>query len=299
MSTPEGDRSRFRGGPGGRHGSAGSKRPASDEAWVVNNSNTTKRPKKRTFFGLPTNLPKLNASSESSASSRSLETHWLELDQEMEQVVDSTPAAVKSISLSDYRNRAKENAQETSVPPTPAQAEQSQAASTEAAQVVASGTTSPITSREKTIAPLSRTQHPPAQLCNVDTSEARSQEQCKTPSTPISMPGLWQPSASASTKLARPPSRDWTSVHKTPAQPTPVEPTMDVTPSLTAVPADEDVPPKYWGEHAAPKEFLIKQFFALKEYEAKMGLETSMSFAEFGNLKVRFELERSKKNVVA
>ncbi|KAK3622648.1 hypothetical protein LTR56_014310 [Elasticomyces elasticus] len=286
----------FRGGrgyPGGRGGSAGTKRPAVEES---NNDNTTKRSKKRTFFGLPANLPRRNGSSESPVSSGSLEAHWLELDQEMEQVVDSTPAAAKSISFSDYRNRAKEKA---AVPPTPAQAEQSQSASTEAAQVVASGTTSPIISPEKTTAPRDLTHHAPARPFNHDTSEAGSQEQCKTPITPRTTPGLWQPSASAGTKMARPLSRDWTSVHITPAQATPVEPTMDVTPALTAVPADKDVPPKYWGKRPEPKDFRDKQFFALKEYEAKMGLETSMSFAEFGMLKVRLELERSKRNAVA
>ncbi|KAK5742031.1 hypothetical protein LTR17_003539 [Elasticomyces elasticus] len=293
MSTPEGDRSRFRGGPGGRHASAGSKRPASDES---NNDNTTKRPKKRTFFGLPANLPKLNGPSESMVSSGSLEAHWLELDQEMEQVVDSSPAAVKSISLSDYRNRAKEKA---AAPSTPAQCEQSLSANTEAAQIATSGTTSPITSPEKTTAPRNLTHLPPARPSNHDTSEAGSQEQCKTPITPRTTPGLWQPSASASTKMARPPARDWTSVHVTPTRSVPVEPTVEVASALTAVPTDKDVPPKYWGEHAEPKDFLDKQFFALQEYEAKMGLETSMSFAEFRVLKVRHELKRSMRNAAA
>ncbi|KAK4892840.1 hypothetical protein LTR27_008754 [Elasticomyces elasticus] len=293
MSTPKRHGSHFLSGTGGRHGSAGSKRPASDEA---NNDNTPKRPKKRTFFGLPANLPKLNASSESLVSSASLEGSWLELDQEIEQVVDSSPAAVKPMSFSDYRNRAKEKA---AVPPTHAQPEQSQSASTEAAQVVASDTTSPTTSPDKTTAPRNLTHLAPTRPSSHDTSEAGSQEQCKTPITPRTMPGLWQPSASASTKMARPLSRDWTSVHITPAQPAPVEPTVDVTPALTAVPANEDVPPKYWGERTEPKDFRDKQFFALKEYEAKMGLETNMSFAEFGMAKVRLELERSKKNAVA
>ncbi|KAK5709997.1 hypothetical protein LTR17_019273 [Elasticomyces elasticus] len=293
MSVPRSDGYVFR---GSRAVSAGTKRPATEEA---NNDNTAKRPKKRTFFGLPANLPKLNGSSESLVSSGSLEACWLELDQEMEQVVDSTPAAVKSISLSDYRNRAKEKAAVSPVPPTPAQPEQSQPVNTEAAQVIANGTTSPIASLEKMTAPPNLTHHAPARPFSHDTSEAGTQEQCKTPSTPITTPGLWQPSASASTKMARPPARDWTSVHVTPTRSLPVEPTVEVASALTAVPADKDVPPKYWGEHAEPKDFLDKQFFALKEYEAKMGLETSMSFAGFGILNVQLELERRKKSAAA
>ncbi|KAK5682147.1 hypothetical protein LTS10_005272 [Elasticomyces elasticus] len=291
MSFPRGDGCGYvRGGCGG---SAGTKRPATEEA---NNDNTTKRSKKRTFFGLPANLPKRNGSSESPVSSGSLEACWLELDQEMEQVVDSTLAAVKPMSFSDYRNRAKEKA---AVPPTPAQPEQSQPANTEAAQIVASGTTSPITSPEKTTAPRNLTHLAPARPFNHDTNQAGPDKQSKTPITPRTTPGLWQPSASASTKMARPQSRDWTSVHVTPTRAVPVEPTVEVASALTDVPADKDVPPKYWGEHTEPKDFRDKQFFALMEYELKTGLETSMSFAEFGVPKVQLELERSKENAAA